>query len=244
MPPRLPEYVCMRPRWTNGEAAGRGEDGVPQQFWDRLSARYDRQLWLERASLRTAASLLAANHEESLLDLGTGTGGLLRELAHRKPRPHRALGVDRSAAMLARVPPLPSGWATTVADARALPFESGSFDAAGACYLLHVLSGADQRAVLGELLRVLRPGGRLVVVTPAIPARGAARWIARALDWLAADRPDRYGGLRALDPRGKLVRAGFEILETRWSARGYVAICVLARRPAGPTALDAAVGEA
>jgi ubiquinone/menaquinone biosynthesis C-methylase UbiE len=204
---------------------------VPPAVWDRVSAHYDRQLWLERASVRTAVELLAPGSHERMLDVGTGTGEVLRELARRPTRPREVHGVDASAAMLSRVPRLPQGWSLDIADARALPFGDCTFDVITLSYVLHVVAEADRPAILGELLRVLRPGGRLAVVTPAIPSKGPARWIAQVLDRLAARRPSRYGGLRTLDPRAELKQSGFELLETRWSKRGYVSMCVLARRP-------------
>ncbi|MGH2929898.1 MAG: class I SAM-dependent methyltransferase [Solirubrobacteraceae bacterium] len=220
----------------HGTRIGQLDDGVPDAFWDRVSRQYNRQLWLERAAIRAAVELLAPKLEDRVLDIGTGTGEVLRQLARGSSRPRQVRGLDTSAAMLARVPPLPAGWSVTVADARALAFGACEFDAATACYLLHVLTAADRLIVLAELRRVLRPGGHLAVVTPALAPRGWARPVAWLLDRLAAHCPSRYGGLRALDPRPALQQAGFEILETRWSTRGYVSICVLARRPEQPAA--------
>lgn len=178
-----------------------------------------------------AVELLGPRRDERLLDLGAGTGAVLRRLARRAERPCEAIGVDASAAMLAHAGPLPVGWSTRVADARRLPFPAGRFDVAIASYLLHVLAEADVPVALAELRRVLGPGGRLVTVTPAIPASGAARSLARALDALAARRPARTGGLRALDPRPALERAGFTLIKARWSLRGYPSLCVLAGKP-------------
>jgi ubiquinone/menaquinone biosynthesis C-methylase UbiE len=172
--------------------------------------------------------LLAPRDDERILDVGTGTGEVLRQLA-RHPGRLQATGVDQSAAMLARVPDLPAGWSVQVADARRLPFPDGTFDAVTAVYLLQVMPHADLPGVAGELLRVLRPGARLVTVTPAIPRRGPLRGAASALDQLARRRPSRYGGLHALDPRPLLQAAGFEIGATQWSYRGYLSLCVLAR---------------
>jgi ubiquinone/menaquinone biosynthesis C-methylase UbiE len=202
---------------------------VPLTVWDRVSAHYDRQLWLERGAVRIGLALLVPRDGENVLDVGTGTGEVLRQLARHPGRLH-ATGVDQSAAMLARVRDLPAGWSVGVADARRLPYADGAFDAVTAAYLLQVLPPNDVPGVVGELLRVLRPGGRLVTVTPAIPPRGPLRGAASALDQLARRHPDRYGGLHALDPRPLLQRAGFEISETQWSYRGYLSLCVLGRR--------------
>ncbi|MBA3264355.1 MAG: class I SAM-dependent methyltransferase [Thermoleophilaceae bacterium] len=205
-------------------------DGVTTDAWERLSGRYDRQLWLERCAVGTALDLLAATADERTLDVGTGTGEVLRQLASRPARPREAIGVDTSPAMLARVGALPACWSVQVADARALPFADAEFDVASASYLLQVVADADRALVLAELRRVLRPGGRLVTVTPAIPDAGLARRLARVFDQLAARRPDRYGGLRALDPRVALPPEGFTVMEARWNVRGYPSLCVLARR--------------
>lgn len=204
---------------------------VPPTVWDQVSAHYDRQLWLERGAVLRAVALLASRDGERILDVGTGTGEVLRQLA-RHPGRLQATGVDQSAAMLARVPDLPAGWSVRVADARSLPFSDGAFDAVTAAYLLQVLSDTDIPGVAGELLRVLRPGGRLVTVTPSIPPRGPLRLLGSALDQLARRHPSRYGGLRALNPRPALEQAGFEIAAVHWSLRGYLSLCVLARRPA------------
>jgi ubiquinone/menaquinone biosynthesis C-methylase UbiE len=202
---------------------------VPPPVWDQVSPHYDRQLFLERGAVRRGLAMLAPQDGKRVLDVGTGTGEVLRQLA-RHPARLQATGVDQSAAMLARVPNLPAGWSVRVADARSLPFPDGAFDAVTAAYLLHVLPDTDLSGVVGELLRVLRPGGRLVTVTPAIPPRGPLRPLASALDQLARHRPSRYGGLHALDPQPALERVGFEIAAARWSSRGYISLCVLACR--------------
>ena len=212
------------------EGQGTQMTEVPGLPWDRLSRHYDRQLWLERSAVRTALELLAPAPGERMLDVATGTGEVLRQLARRRERPREAVGVDASAAMLAHVRTLPPGWSVRLADARRLPFGDAEFDVVSASYLLHVLPDADLPLVVAELRRVLRPGGRLVTVTPAIPERGVARPLACALDRLAARRPQRYGGLRALDPRVALALAGLGVTDARWNLRGYPSLCLLATR--------------
>ncbi|MDQ3350080.1 MAG: methyltransferase domain-containing protein, partial [Acidobacteriota bacterium] len=71
--------------------------------WDALAARYDAQLWLEREPMRAALNLARPGEDDRLLDVGTGTGAVLKWLARDARRPRQATGVDSSAAMLARV---------------------------------------------------------------------------------------------------------------------------------------------
>ena len=113
--------------------------------------------------------LAAAQPGDRLVDLATGTGLLLRRLAAAPVRPRAAIGVDRSAGMLAHVGELPAGWSTLNADARAVPLPDGSADVVTCAYLLHLLDPADRAAVLAEARRLLAHrrarSPRLVVVT-------------------------------------------------------------------------------
>jgi len=118
---------------------------------------YDPQLFLERPVLRSALDLADPGPNERLLDIATGTAGLLRELAPRTARPSVAIGVDRSPSMLAGAPVLPSGWRLLAADAERLPFTDGRFDVVTMAYLLHLLTRAGRGRVLREAARVLRP---------------------------------------------------------------------------------------
>lgn len=197
--------------------------------WDALAHRYDAQLWLERRPLQTAVKLARPSRDDRLLDVGTGTGAVLKSLARRADRPRRATGVDSSAAMLAHVGPLPAGWETVVADVAALPLEPASFDVAVAAYLLHVLDAHARMPALLEIHRVLRPAGVVVTVTPALPLRAG-----HPLHRLIVGRLERQSGpsrgLLPLDPRPLLATAGFEVEATRRVWLGYPSMCVRARR--------------
>ena len=199
--------------------------------WDRLARWYDLQLGLERPALAAAADLLAVGPQDVVLDVGTGTGGFLRELAARPGRPRVALGIDASPRMLARVPALPRGWQLLPGEAGALRLEDASVDAASCAYLLHLLAPAGRAAVLAELRRVLRPGGRLVTVTPAPPRSRLGAVYPVIVETLAAFAPGAFIGLRPLDPEEALRASGFRPRAGTYVTRGYPSICVLSLAP-------------
>lgn len=195
-----------------------------------MAAFYNWQLGLERAALAVAVALAGPNPEDDLLDVGTGTGGFLRELARHPGRPRKAIGVDPSTEMLARVPALPRGWTIETADARRLPFADGVFDIVTAAYVLHVVDAATRREIIGECRRVLRAGGRLVTVTPTTPRTRVARMLYAPLAAAARSSVGPAAGFRPLDPRPELERAMFTIAATAYARRGYPSFCVLAHR--------------
>lgn len=197
--------------------------------WDALAARYDSQLWLERRPLRAAVRLARLTPDDRLLDVGTGTGAVLRAVARRADRPRLATGVDASAAMLSRVGLLPPGWRVVVADVASLPLPAASFDVVIASYLLHVLDAPARAPALREIHRVLRPGGALVTVTPTLPLPGGHPLHRRVSAWLEAQAGPRRG-LLPLDPRELLAEAGFRVEAVRRVWAGYPSLCLRARR--------------
>lgn len=202
--------------------------------WGRLAERYGAQERLEARALDAALRLAAPARSDRLVDLGTGTGLLLRRLAARPARPREATGVDRSTAMLARVGALPAGWSVRPGDARAVGLPDGWADVVTCCYLLHLLDASQRRAVLGEAHRLLGrgAGSRLVVVTvwsAALPARGVLALLARV-------SPVRLGGLRPLDPTADLQAAGFTVTRRVVLASGGYPSLVLAATPSLPAA--------
>jgi ubiquinone/menaquinone biosynthesis C-methylase UbiE len=152
--------------------------------FDRLAAAYDRR-WARYTAATTRETLvrLALQPGERLLDLGCGTGALLRELAVRGA-PDRLSGVDLSPAMVALARArLPAAVRLAVADAAALPFPAGSFDVVVSSSSFHFWPRPDR--VLGELRRILAADGRLAITD----------WCG---DFLACRLYDRV--LRLLDP--------------------------------------------
>lgn len=196
-----------------------------REAWDRAARGYARQERLERRAIAAALDLAAVAADELLLDVATGTGLVLRELARRAVRPARAIGIDRSPGMLACVGRLPEGWRVQQGDALALPLADDAADVAVAAYLLHLLAPRERSTVLAELRRVLRPGGRLVVVT-MFTARPTGTAL---LAGLARAAPRTLGGLRPLDPRPGLAAAGWKVERAAALRGGYPSLVVRAR---------------
>ena len=107
-----------------------------------------------------------------MLDIGSGTGHALLDLARSSGPAGFAAGVDQSAGMhrVARRRLRRAGLcaALTLADATALPYRDASFDAAFMCFVLELFDTPEIPAVLTETRRVLRPGGRLGVVAVGV----------------------------------------------------------------------------
>ena len=128
--------------------------------WDRI-----RELHVADAAVEEAiVAALADQPFRSLLDLGTGTGRILELLA---PHLERGLGIDLSPAMLsvARARLDRAGLrqcSVRHADIFDLPVPRDSFDVVIVHQVLHFLD--DGARAIREAARVLRPGGRLLVV--------------------------------------------------------------------------------
>jgi ubiquinone/menaquinone biosynthesis C-methylase UbiE len=137
--------------------------------YDRLAARYDRAMrpWEKRWLGRWRAEAFSALPEGArLLEIGAGTGA---NFAHY---PYGAHGVasELSCRMLefAREKNRPNGVSLVQCSAERLPFADGSFEAA--CATLVFCSVPSPAAVFGELRRVVKPGGRIVLLEHVRPA--------------------------------------------------------------------------
>ena len=115
---------------------------------------------------------VAARHDERVLDVATGTGLVAEALVRRFGC--TVVGLDQSTAMLevararvARDQELGRRVSLVVGEAEALPFADAEFDHLTFTYLLRYVD--DPGATLGELARVVRPGGRVASLEFAVP---------------------------------------------------------------------------
>ncbi|MDQ2894275.1 MAG: class I SAM-dependent methyltransferase [Actinomycetota bacterium] len=200
-------------------------------YASRTTARYyDAQLRLERGALLAAIELAAPGIDDVLLDIGTGTAALPALLARRPEHPRRVMGVDASAAMLRRASPLPAGWCLINADARRLPVTDASVDIVTCAYLLHLLDRPGRGAALGEIARVLRPGGRAILVTLEVPGGLLGRALLAPLQATLCRVLGQRSGWCALDPRADLAGTGLRLRSGRLCTRGYTSLCLLLER--------------
>ena len=128
--------------------------------FDRAAEFYDRTRALAPELAAAQTELLAGEltGTSRCLEIGVGTGRIGLLLAHAGVP---MVGIDVSAPMLAQLLAKdPTALPVALADARALPFPDGTFDAVLACHVLHLVEFWSD--VVDEAVRVLRPGGRLL----------------------------------------------------------------------------------
>jgi demethylmenaquinone methyltransferase/2-methoxy-6-polyprenyl-1,4-benzoquinol methylase len=143
--------------------SGTLEPDAVRGMFDRIAPVYDLMNHVMTAGLDRRWRRLAASEVvwpgDRVLDSCCGTGDLAVE---DERRGGRVVGLDFSEPMLERARKKSGAIEWVQADALALPFEDASFDAATVGFGVRNL--ADLEGGLGELARVLRPGGRLAVL--------------------------------------------------------------------------------
>ncbi|MGI9099119.1 MAG: ubiquinone/menaquinone biosynthesis methyltransferase [Solirubrobacteraceae bacterium] len=147
-------------------------------MFDRIAGLYDVMNSVMTAGLhhewrRRAADLAGVGPGDRVLDVATGTGDLALELARRVGPAGAVVGSDFSEEMLARARAKTADAAAPVTfewgNALELPYADGEFAAATVGFGARNFSDLDRG--LAEMARVVRPGGRVVVLEITTPTR-------------------------------------------------------------------------
>jgi demethylmenaquinone methyltransferase/2-methoxy-6-polyprenyl-1,4-benzoquinol methylase len=220
------------------------EEVQVRAMFDRIARVYDLMNSLMTAGLHhrwreRAADLAAIGPGGRALDVASGTGDLAIELARRVGPTGTVIGSDFSEAMLDRARTKSSAVTWEWANALELPYPDGGFDAATVGFGARNFSDLD--GGLAEMARVVRPGGRVVILEITTPQRPPLStffsvWFDRivpALGKLAGD-PDAYAYLPSSVKRfpapealaGRMAAVG--LTDIRWvlTAGGIIALHV------------------
>ncbi len=160
-----------------------------RRMFERLAPDYDRlnallTFGLDRGWRRAMVRVAGIRPGDRVLDVGAGTGRSLAEVQRAVGRGGLAVGVDFTEAMLRR-----ATGARVLGDAMVLPFPDSTFDAVVSAFALRDV--ADQRRVLEEMARVVKPGSRVAVLEIGRPEWWPARvgfdaWFRGAVPRIAA----------------------------------------------------------
>jgi demethylmenaquinone methyltransferase/2-methoxy-6-polyprenyl-1,4-benzoquinol methylase len=231
----------------NAERVAASDSGtLPEEqvraMFDRIARVYDlmnsvmtvglHHRWRERA-----ADLATVGPGDHVLDVATGTGDLAIELSRRVVPGGDVVGTDFSDGMLELARAKAPGITFEQANALDLPYDDDSFDAATVGFGARNFS--DLPRGLTEMARVVRPGGRVVVLEITTPSRPPLSWFYRLwfdrvvpLMGRVAGDPDAYSYLpssvrRFPDARGlAAAMAAVGLVNVRWivTAGGIIAI--------------------
>jgi len=200
------------------ERPARAESERVRRLWDRLASGYDRAMRLsERFVFAGGREWVCSRARGDVLEVSIGTG---MNLAHY-PADVRLVAVDISARMIQqaarRSAALGRPVDLRVGDAEALEFPDASFDTV-VCTLA-LCSIPDARAAVTEMSRVLRPGGRVLLLEHGASSYRAVRAVQRVIEpltlWLFGDHLLR-------ESAGLLGAAGLEVEEHERSKLGVV----------------------
>lgn len=218
-----------------------------REMFARIASRYDvmnRLLsgGLDRGWRSAAALLLSAASGERILDVGSGTGDLSLEVNRQSRGAAHVTALDFTFEMLALGQKKSRGLAGTISetagDGLRLPFADGTFDGAMAAFSVRNFESLETGA--REILRVLRPGGRFVILELTPDPTGPlaplilfySRRIVPALGSLIARDPRAYRYLpdsvgRWPEPSElarRIENAGFEQVTYRTLSFGIAAL--------------------
>lgn len=183
---------------------------IPQVYASKVAV-YD--LWgklTESKAQQRCLELAAIQDGETILEVAVGTGLTFQHILRKNPSGINE-GIDLTEAMLSKARQKAAAADTTnyhlrVGDAYNLDFPDAHFDLLINNYMFDLLPESDFRWVIDEFKRVLKPGGRLVLVNMA----GNGRWYNTIWETVYRLQPAWLGGCRGVSMLPYVQAAGFE----------------------------------
>jgi ubiquinone/menaquinone biosynthesis C-methylase UbiE len=188
------------------------------RYWDKKSRSYDKEMrFFDRHLFGNSRTWACGQAIGKVLEVAVGTGLNLEAY----PSDITLTGIDWSEDMLdiarSRAAELGRGATLQQADAHQLPFEDASFDTVVCTFGLCAIP--DHTKAVAEMTRVLRPGGRLILVDHIESTSRVARAVQRALEIFTVP----LGGEHFLRrPLNQVRAAGFDIEQVQRFKLGLV----------------------
>ena len=212
-----------------------------QKMFTQVAKRYDLMNRLMTGGQdirwrRMVIKLARIDNSSALLDLGTGTGDIAREATTQFPQA-RVIASDFTHEMM-RVGKKISALNFSTADALKLPFKDSSFDAVTSGFLMRNV--IDLQKALEEQFRMLKPGGRIVILDTTRPKKNILSpfiWvhmhvIIPTLGTLLTGQREAYnylpdtteGFVTAEELAARMIAAGFKKVDFKRLMFGTIAI--------------------
>jgi len=157
-----------------------------QEMFDRIAPSYDRlnhlmSLNVDRRWRRKSLREIVDGTPQRILDVACGTGDSTIAIARAAAEGSHVTGADISEGMMglvmdkARRADVDGRIDLQVADGEALPFGDGTFDRVSCAFGIRNFEHKDKG--LSEFCRVLKPGGKAVILELSVPRSRAVRWV-------------------------------------------------------------------
>ncbi len=204
-------------------------------FYNKIAKVYDLLAEHSEQPMREKGlAKLAVRPNERILEIGFGTGHCLVEIARLTGEKGKVYGIDLSEEMLKLAQQLleREGVADrvelTCGDALTLPYEDGSMDGIFTSFTLELFDTPEIPQVLKEWKRVLKPGGRLSVVS--LSKEGRQGIVIKAYEWTHKHFPNLID-CRPIYVREAIEEVGFDIQEAETDHMWVPVEIVLAVKP-------------
>lgn len=179
-----------------------------QKMFAAIAPSYDlnnrlHSLWMDQSWRRTAVDLAGLKPTDVVVDVACGTGDLTLQFARALApiRPDQVIGIDFTFEMLPLAAGKSAGYSITWlnGDALALPLPNASADVVSIAFGIRNVS--DPAPAIREFHRVLRPGGRVVILEFSLPTNAILRGLynfyfrrilPRTATWISRDRTGAY----------------------------------------------------